>query len=113
MVNVEYKRANIHGIGAIVDKKNVRVRLTPGSNTLENNVWDACKKHPLVKAMIEEGIIVEKSKGESFMNISSKEAIEIVNNTNDVNKLHELMGKTRTKSVKKAIEDRIAEIEAE
>ena len=112
MTTVEYKRANIHGIGANVNGKIVHIRLTPGMNTLDSAVWESAKKHPLVKAMIEAGVIIEKKKTDSFMNITSAEAIEIVEKTTDVTKLKDMMSQTRTKKVKAAIEAQIEKIEA-
>ena len=108
---VKYNAKNIfrirfeHTVKETKVKVAERVILVPGVNIIDDEKWQSVEKHAGVVALIKADVIEVAEK--PFSDMSEKEAIRMVKNTNDPKALELWSTQEKRASVKVAIGDRL------
>ena len=111
MVIVKNNTPSLHGI-AYKDPKRGSVsvcRLMPGSNEIEDEIWDALSTHPRVQWRVDnkQYELIETSANKGIRGLTPKKATSLIKETYD----NELLGKWRSEetrtTVLKAIDEQM------
>lgn len=123
---ITWKEARHHTIGAAPGGKNTKgevvaghgaVRLMPGANTVNYDDWQAVKALPIIKHYLEKEVIVEGDTIDGEVKVlgdlKPAAAIKLVNDTLDKKRLEGWLESEDRAPVRKALESRIAAIDAQ
>jgi len=100
-----------------------RTVLVPGGTDVELEVWEQIKKHPVVKAWIERGILKETEQGvgreagaeaapPTLEGVEGEKLDFLIDATNDLQVLETWLRSERRKEVAKKIEEKLALVRA-
>jgi hypothetical protein len=112
---VIYNRPSVMGIQG---PKGELLKLLAGANVVDFDLWKATSSHPIVKSLIDEGVIEfklpsEKTKPEVYLqSVSNRDAIDLVKKTIDAELLKTWAQKETRKPVVKALEEQIKALNA-
>jgi hypothetical protein len=90
------------------------VKLMPGANQVDRQAWERARKHPIVKALIEDGTIEELEEiadEHPLKNLKPGAAISLVKETVDAQLLKGWLEDEERKPVRAAIEKQIEALE--
>lgn len=88
------------------------VRFVPGVNEVDSDVWAQMQKDPTIKRMLEDGVLKEKSKSETFKKLPAQGAEKVIAQTYDIGLLTKWKAEETRRPVISAIDKQLAMVEA-
>lgn len=92
----------------------IKIKLIPGVNQVDEAAWNEVKKHPMAKHLLEDYNLEELKTGpvsNAFTKMKENEQIKLISETNDKALLEEWAGQVKNAKVQKAILKKLDDLE--